>query len=365
MAAPVTKAPNQKKLRSTPLARRRLEAQLLDLADPESWPSPHLRRAYEIVAKCKPAEIAKQIVLDSVRAADRAMKAALNRDLASGRRSALADFVQNCRTIANCTKPTRLRKEIRTDLNSVARSTLVAGPVDVESVQEFLCSCRNIVELRLEDEDASTIHRHLVASKGDVTHGEDLPLDVRTPTITVLTIPPQVRLTGRRTPKIATDYEALPPQARLACENALQVSTDERLICLTAHDVFASLYTTSHSFASAQDLEAEPQIIGIYLGQIEQIWTENGLEFGRGYNELQKNYLSPFHEFSERILLDRRDPGSRIFSPLSEDEMRSARQHYYTIPLSSRDNISAAPFAGNRVITEHVLRSYLERSSKK
>jgi hypothetical protein len=367
MAAPEKKAPNQKKLRSTPLARRGLKGQLLDLegqlldlaADPETRPSEHLRRAYEIVAERKPPETAKQIVLDSVRAADRAVKAALKRDLGLARRSTLADFTANCKGIANCTK--RLRKEIVTDLDVAARSAFAGRPVDLEGVQDFLCSCKNIVESRPDDTVASAIYRHLVASKGDITHGEDLPLDGRTPTITVEAILPEVRLDGPRMPKIAVDYEALPSKVRVACENALQTLVDQ-LESLTAHDVFASLQATSPD----EDIQDEPPIIDSYLAEIDRIWTENGLDVGRGYNALQRDYLSPFHEFAERVLLSQRDPGSRVFNPFTDVEMSSAWAEYHSIPdTCPRDDISAAPFRGTRVITEHVLRSYLERSSKK
>src|SRR6478672_8242391 len=103
------------KINQTPLARRVLNDQLSDLKeDPEKWQSVHLRRAFEIVAKRVPRGTAKEMVLESVRAADRAVKKASERDLKSARQSALTDFNANCRTIANCTKPTRLRKEIRT-----------------------------------------------------------------------------------------------------------------------------------------------------------------------------------------------------------------------------------------------------------
>ena len=344
--APAKKAPNQKKLWSTPLARRELEGQLLDLAaDPKTWRSEHLRRAYEIVAKHKPAETARQIVVDSVRAADLAIKTALRRDLALARGSALADFTANSKRIANCTK--RLRKEIGTALDEAARSAFVGGPIDLESVQDFLCSCRKVVQRRPEDKVASAIYRDLVASKGDFTHGEDLPLE-------------------ERMPKIAVDYEALPPAARLACEDALRMLVDEKLQHLTAHDIFASLHATSLPLISTEGLDDEPQIIDSYLTEIERIWNENGLDVGRGYNALRNDYLSPFHGFAERVLLDLRDPGSRIFSPFTDAEMKSAWAEYHKIPdTCPRDDISAAPFKGTRVITEHVLKSYLERSSKK
>jgi hypothetical protein len=367
MTARARNPPNQKKLRSTPLARRRLESQLLDLsADPETWTSEHLRRAYEIVAALRPPETTKQIVLDSVRAADRAIKTALGRDLALAHRSALADFTNNCRSIANCTKRTRLRAEIGSELDEAARSTLVRRPVDLGSVQDFFCSSRKVVERRPENKVASAIFKHLIASKGDITHGKDLPLE-------------------DMAPKMAVDYEAHPAKVRLACENALQMLVDERPERLTAHEVFASLHATSHSFASAQDLGAEPPIIDCYLAEIDRIWTENNLDLGRGSHPLRKDYCSPFHEFAERVLLDQRDPGSRIFrpsteadlpdqrdprsrvfSPFTKAELRSAWAWYNKIPKTApRGDISATPFGGTWVITEHVLKSYLERSSKK
>jgi hypothetical protein len=361
--APATKAPNQKKLRSTPLARQRLEVQLLNLAaDPTTWPSNYLRRAFEIVAKYKPPEIARQIVLDAVRAADRAVKAASGRDLALARGSALADLTQCCKRVAKCTKPTRLRKQIRTDVDEAARSILVANPVDSESIQIFLCRLREIVEGRPEDPVASAIYRDLVASRAYLTHREDLRLDGRGPTITVDGIPPDVVLAGRRPPKIAADYEAIRPEIRLACEAALREVVDEKQERLTAHDIFASLHAKLDAVSAAPGSRNAPRIINSYLTGVERIWTKHGLPVGRGYSSLDDDYISPFHEFAERVLLNQRDPGSRIFSPFTEGEIDSARAQYDKMPHTARDDISDKPFGGSWAITQHVLRGYLERS---
>jgi hypothetical protein len=335
------------KLNLTPLARRRPRDQLLDLSeDPEKWQSDHLRRAFEIIAKRKSRETAKQIVLESVRAADCAVKKASERCLKSSRQSALTDFDENCRAIANCTKPTRLRSEIRTRLDEAARSAFVGNGIDLEVIQNFFCLSKKIVECWPENKDARAIFKHLVTIKGDITHRAEFPLE-------------------GRVPKIALDYEALPTQARLTCEHTLHLLIAEKSENLTAHDIFASFYAASHSLVLTQNLQDEPGILDIYLAEIERIWTDKGLRVGRGNHHANADYMSPFQEFAERALLVQRDPGSRIFTPFTEHELKSARELYHRIPPTSRANISAAPFMGTWVITDRLLRSYFERSSKK
>jgi hypothetical protein len=365
MVALEKKAPNQKELRSTPLARRSLRGRLLDLdIDPANWESPHLRGAYKMALISKLPETAKRLVVDVVEAADRAVKAARARDLASARRQALADLTKNCKGIANCTKPRRLNAAVRRSLDEAARSLFVEGPVDLESIQEFLSRARTIVEGWPQDQVAAAIFRHLVATKGDITHGEDLPLDARTPIIVAHCALQKVRLLCGRTPKIAADYEALDCELRLACEGALRQLVDAKQRRLTAHDIFSTLHVTLEARNSIEEPGDNPPIIDTYLEDAVQSWTRDGST--RGLYAGRNGYLSPFNEFAERILLDARDPASRIFDPITEDEKHHAWAAYHEIPADySKADISAMPFAGIRVVTEYVLRSHLKRSSKK
>lgn len=335
------------KINLTPLARRKLKDQLLNLSDaPAKWESEHLRRSFEIVAKRMPQETAIEMILESTRAAVRAVKKASERDLKSSRQSALTDFRSNCRPIANCAKPTRLRTEIRTKLDEAARSAFVGNATDLESIQHFFYTSKEIVECWPEDKNARTILKHLVTVKSDITHNAEFPL-------------------WHRMPKIALDYEGLPADARLACEQALQLLVAEKLRSLTAYDIFSSLYAASQSLILTQNLHDEPAILDAYLQEIEQIWTERDLRVGRGNDPANADYMSPFQEFAERVLLVQRDPGSRIFTPYTVHELKSARKLYRRIPYTSRDNISAAPFMGSKVITDRLLRTYLASSSKK
>jgi hypothetical protein len=364
------------KLNPTPLARRHLKDQprqlrnqLLGLSDdPKTWQSDHLRRAFEIVAKHRSTEIAKRIVLESVSAAGAAVKEASFRSLESSRQSALTDFNANCRIIGNCTKSTRLRKEVRVELDKAARSVFVqkacnAEPIehaiDLEHVQSFFYLFKGIVERWQEDKNAQAIFKHIVSIKRDRTHEAEFPLQNRSDIVHNAAF--SVR---ERAPKIALDYEALATNARLACERSLRLVIAEKSENLTAHDIFASLNAASKSVILTQNLQEKPAILDIYLAAIGRIWTDEGLGLGRGNYRANTAYMSPFHEFAERVLMFEWDPASRFFTPLTSNELKSAKKAYDGIPRALRSNISAAPFKGTRVITDHLLRSHLKRSKK-
>jgi hypothetical protein len=235
-----------KKIAPTPFARRNLDNQLASLkGDPKDWRSDHLRCAFDIVAKRTDCEAAKKIVIQAVRAADRAVKEAARGGLGAARKSALNDFSANCRALVGLTNP-RLLKEIRVALDETARTQLLPEPIDLETMQAFFSACRDVAERWPENEKAHSILRHLVATKKDVTHGADLPLEYRIP-------------------KIALDYEALPAAARRGCESALARVISEKAERLTAQEIFESLRCASHAFGITAALETQPNIIEQYL----------------------------------------------------------------------------------------------------
>jgi hypothetical protein len=341
-----------KKISPTPLARRVLDDQLAALkGDPKEWKSEHLCHAFEIVEKQTGRETAKKIVIEAVRAADHAVKNAAQQGLEAAQISALKDFSKNCRAIANGTKPNRLSKEVRMQLNEAARSAFAAGGADLETVQDFFWGCKKIVERLPQDKAASAIFKHLVTDKDDKTLGK----------VPLYQAPAEDRI-----PKIALDYEALPPQARSACESALAQLISEKAERLTAHDVFASLHNTSLNYAATARLEAEPNIIHDYLAELDDLWTNQGLDGGRGNDPADPNYFSPFQEFAERVLLNQRDPRSRLFAPFSKQELIAAKITYREFHRKTREDpskTSAEPFAGRPLITDWILRTYLDSRS--
>ena len=338
------------KIRSTPLARRNLDSQLATLkGDPDGWQSEHLRRAFQIVEKRVGRQPAREIVIEAVRAAARAVKEAFRRGLKEAQQSALTDFNKNCRAIANRTK-LRLRKEVRMQLDQAAGSAFATGVADLDTVQLFFCRCKNIVKGWPKDKPACAIFKHLVTVKDDRTHG-DAPLE---------------EAPLENTIKIALDYEALPTKARSGCESGLAQLISEKADRLTAHDVFECLHCASEPFMITTSLEAQPDIIHHYLAELDALWTSHGLEFGRGNHPEDGTYSSPFQEFGERVLLEQRDPRSRLFNPISDPEKAVAWASYHKIPKDffiSREDISAASFSGYELITDWTLRTYLNSRS--
>jgi len=152
-----------KKIPATPFARRNLDKEIAVLRDksPADWGSAHLRRAHEIVEKRLGPEKAKEIVIQAVRVAHRALKQAYREQLGEARRSALADLSANCKAIANATKP-RLKKEIREKLDYAARSAFGDGVADLETVQLFFCKCRKIVEKFPEVKGAASLRSRML-----------------------------------------------------------------------------------------------------------------------------------------------------------------------------------------------------------
>ncbi|MEY9189159.1 hypothetical protein [Bradyrhizobium ottawaense] len=345
-----------KKISATPFARRNLDKEIADLRDknPADWGSAHLRRAHEIAKKRLGPEKAKEIVIQAVRVAHRSLKQAYREQLGEARRSALADFGKNCEAIANFTTPKRLGKPIRIALDELARTAFADGIVDLETVQEFFRGCKTTLKAFGESETASKIFKHLVTHKNDRTHGDIPPDEVRV----------EWESNGKdRTPKIALDYEVLPAIARKASEGALARIISEKFADLTAHDVFECLRRTSEPFATTTALKEQPNVLKQYLADLDALWTNHGLEIGRGNHPEDGSYSSPFHEFAERVLLALRDPRSRLFDPITDEESAAARAAYYKIPADfhiSRDDISAMPFAGDQLITDWTLRTYLD-----
>ena len=104
------------------------------------------------------------------------------------------------------------------------------------------------------------------------------------------------------------------------------------------HDVFACLHAVAHEFASVASLDAEPDVVQVYLAEVDALWTGDGLEFGRGNRPIDHSYHSPFHEFAERILLAQRDPQSRLFQPLSKEEETATKIALWKIARTTGEN---------------------------
>ncbi|UQD98208.1 hypothetical protein [Bradyrhizobium japonicum] len=346
-----------KKIPATPFARRNLDKKIADLRDktPADWGSAHLRRAHEIVEQQVGQEKAKEIVIEAVRAAHRALKQAYQEQLGEARRPALADLSANCRAIANTTKP-RLKKEIREKLDYAARSAFGDGVADLETVQLFFCECRKIVEEFPEVRAAALIFKHLVTDKDDLTHGK-ISLEM-----------PPMEINGRpkgrwpHHPKIALDYEAIPAAARSTCEAMLTRLISERRKSLTAHDVFECIRRASSALVATATLKSQPKALYEYLADLDAFLRNYELELGRGNHPEDTSYRSPLHEFAERVLLEQRDPGSRLFDPVPAQGETAAKIALWEIARTTGE-IPNLPSPELWLIGDRTFRTYLERRS--
>lgn len=303
-----------KKIPATPFARLSLNDQQLFLlsVEPEAWPE-HLLHAYQIANERLP-QAAKQIVIDAVAAAHRAVSKAYETQLREERSSTLAAFCKACKKLSNATKPIRLRKAVRTQIDQAARAAFASGVADLETIQQFLSEC-NVARVR-----------HL-----------------------------------------ALDYEASPAQLHLECEGILIRLISGKAEFITAHDVFAALHGASLRCAEMARSKAEKNLLQDYLAEIDGIWTSYGLKVGRGNHPADGKYRGPFSEFAERVLLNQRKPGSNLFEPLSPLESANVWKEHWKMPAEERKATSARPFRDAGLITDRILRGYLDqrRPSKK
>jgi hypothetical protein len=306
-----------KKIPTTPFARLSLGDQQSYLlrVEPEAWPE-HLRHAFQIVNERAP-QVAEQIVIDAVGAGHRAVRKAYEAQLREGRSSALATFSKNCKTLSNATKPKRLLKAVQMQLDQAARSAFACGFADLETVQRFFAE--DAIQ-QLFSKDAST--------KG-CNH--------------------------------ALIYEASPPTLRLECESALAQLISEKAEPITAHDVFASLHEASLRCTEMARSERIDDFLQGYLAELDEIWTSYELKVGRGNRPADSKYRGPFPKFAERVLLSQRHPGSNLFEPVSEQESATVWKEYWKLPPKWQKETSSKPFRDARLITDRILRGYLDR----
>jgi hypothetical protein len=316
-------AKSMKEIPATPFARLSLSHQQSHLLkiEPEAWPE-HLRHAFQIVNERAP-QVAEQIVIDAVGAAHRAVRRAYEAQLRKGRSSVLAAFSKNCKTLSNATKPKRLLKAVQVQLDEAARSAFACGFADLETVQQFFAEDA-IQQLFSKDESTKECNHALI-------------------------------------------YEASPPMLRLECESALSQLISEKAKPITAHDVFASLHGASLRCTEMARSERIDDLLQEYLTELDEIWTSYQLKVGRGNHPADSKYRGPFPEFAERVLLSQRHPGSNLFEPPSEQESATVWKKYWELPLEWQKETSSKPFRDASLITDRILRGYLDRrrSSKK
>jgi hypothetical protein len=285
--------------------------------DPEAWPE-HLRHAFQIVNERAP-QIAEQIVIDAMGAGHRAVRRAYEAQLREARSSALAAFSKNCKSLSNATKPKRLLKAVRMQLDEVARSAFACGCADLETVQRFFAEDA-ILQLFSKDERTKGCNHALI-------------------------------------------YEACSPTLRLECESALAKLFSEKAEPITAHDVFASLHGASLRCTEMARSERIDDLLQEYLAELDEIWASHALKVGRGNHPADLKYRGPFPEFAERVLLSQRNPWSNLFEPVLDSESKAARDNYRKQPKDIRKEMSAKPFREGCLITDRILRGYLDQQA--
>jgi hypothetical protein len=306
-----------KKIPATPFARLSLDGQqsYLRRIEPDAWPK-HLRHAFQIANERAPRG-AKQIVIDAVGAGHRAVRKAYDAQLREERSSALATFSKNCKTLSNATKPKRLLKAAKMQLDEAARSAFACGFADLETVQRFFAEDA-IQQLFSKDESTEEFNNALI-------------------------------------------YEASSPALRLECESALAQLIPGKAKPITAHDVFASLHGASLRCTELARSERVDDPLQEYLAELDEIWAAHELKVGRGNHPADSKYRGPFPEFAERVLLSQRHPGSSLFEPLSEEESATVWKKYWELPREWQKETSSKPFRDATLITDRILRGYLDR----
>jgi hypothetical protein len=292
----------------------------LPRTEPEAWPE-HLRQAFQIVNDRAP-QVAERIVIDAMGAAHRAVRKAYEAQLREWRSSALAAFSKSCKMLFNATKPKRLLKAVQMQLDEAARSAFACGFADLETVQLFFAEDA-IQQLFGRNESTKGCNHALI-------------------------------------------YEASPPALRLECESALAQLISEKAEPITAHDVFAALHGATLRCAEMAISERLDGFLQEYLAELKEIWTSYELKVGRGNHPADSKYRGPFPEFAERVLLSQCHPRSNLFEPLSEQELETVRKKYWEMPLEWRKATSSRSFRDASLITDRVLRGFLQhsRSSK-
>ena len=126
-----------------PLARRNVNSFIDELSRSETkdWPQ-LLYRAWEIVAdELDKPEIAKEIVIESVKAAHACAVAAYDRSLSNARSQSRLKVSKATASISTCIRDTRAA--LRRALNDAAQRNFVGDHVDAEVMVGFLNDCRD------------------------------------------------------------------------------------------------------------------------------------------------------------------------------------------------------------------------------
>src|SRR6266849_104795 len=327
-----------RRVKTVPLARRNLDAYVMRLnhSEPQAWPK-FLYRAWAIVAKeLEKPDIARETVIDAVAAAHRCAVAFSNRTLANERSRVRNEISSAALKIL---KPIERRAPIQRALDEVARREFGKGHVDLDVIASFFNGCADVVRVHASP-DAKRIMRAL----GGPVDPIEMPEDRSEP----------------QTLNLINYYEAMHPFDRGAVEAGLRKHISYSSAGLTALDVFS---TIAHALILAVIKEDGADLLTAYVADVEKVWRRAGFRPSRVRNPSKSKYRGPYHRFLELVLIDHLDPRSRLFDPLSEEELDPARKIHASLPKEPGEDTRIGP-KYEWLISEHYLRTVKTPSEK-
>jgi hypothetical protein len=318
-----------------PLSRKNLN-ELIDglvCTEAEAWPK-FLCRAWAIVAnELKKPAAARDTVIDAVTAAHACAIAFSARTQSNQRSKARRNVLS---AISGILKPIERRAPIRRELDEVAQREFRDSHADLEVIASFFYGCADVAGRFQQVPDAKRMMRALGAplEKFETADEGSEP----------------------RTLNLINHYEAMHPIDRAAVEERLRKLTRGPSASLTVLDVFSAIAHALTVAAITEPKEDGGDLLTAYVADVEKLWRRAGFRPSRVRNASKSKYRGPYHRFLELVLIDQLDPRSRLFDPLSEDELKPARKVHASLPKQLRER-SRVGTGYSWLISEHYLKT--------
>jgi hypothetical protein len=245
--------------RSLPQFQRRLEC-----SSPGDWPL-QLRMAWEVLTKERslPAEKALSVILESVAAAHRCVRAQ-------------NQLLRRNETATNCSKFQKLSKRIS---NGIRRSP--AGLRQQLDEQLGLLIQIPIIDLEVIE----AIFERTAAAFEELPNNENAATALRA-------------LRESRT----TPFSQLAIEDRNHAEKALAELKGRLTADALAVDIFHTLAQTPKEYESPKSPTQTRRLIISYVAEIAELWRRAGLRPARAYSTFKSSYASKFHWFADDVL---------------------------------------------------------------
>jgi len=314
--------------RSIPL-RRRLVSQ-----PASEWPA-HARLAHAILRDelHLPEAHARQLMLESISAAQACAEAVNRRAMATVEANSRATLAKAFKCVGNCCR--RAPAGLRRRLDAVIPPLLEQGAIDAEVIEAIIDAA--IAEFKRSSNDPTTATALRAMYITDAAGTADNWLKNR--------------------------FAGLRPQAQRRCEVALsKLGKSGRSV--KAHMVFEVLKAALERKSIAE--KATFFLIAGYVAVLVLVWRAAGLNPTRATSETNPAYKSKFHRFSDLVLTAVAEPWSRRHDGDRDRVQRMVRAAWTRLPKQYRQ-IGAGLSQADRgwLVSEHILRKGLRRRIKK